>query len=200
LRWLDGKWNGDGGLTKESAAFLRQWLAERGVPGPQQEFAESQERKKKSAESKEKWLQAMPPCLKPYWDSTQGAPSRLPPPRELLQALAQDYPDQEERIRALLGWYGSGAENWSDIRGYEVVAEDLLLSFETKDILKAIQHQQLSEPQIEGAARLFAVGYRQRCQDMQFLPAELKARLLEHSLKSAYKGNRERAQKAFGTP
>jgi hypothetical protein len=76
----------------------------------------------------------------------------------------------------------------------------LLLRFETKTLLPAIQDQELNGLQTEGAARLFG-GWtfsRERPQDLCLMPRELKRRLLEPSLKTQDQEKRARAQQGFG--
>jgi hypothetical protein len=202
LRWPGGKWQGDASLTEASARFLNQWLAERGVPGPKREYDGEMERKQHYGASQQKWLQAMPSSLRPFGPGLINS-NPLAPPLDLTDmyyALALEYPDQGERVRALLGWYGSGEGPWSGYPSYEAVAAALLLRFETKTLLAAIQDQTLNDLQTEGAARLFG-GWtfsQDRPQDLRLMPRELKRRLLEHSLKTQDQDKRARAQQAFG--
>jgi hypothetical protein len=90
---------------------------------------------------------------------------------------------------------------WSGFPAYEVVAEKLLLDYSTRELLSAIEGKDLTTAQLEGVARLFGgfkfVSYRTA--ELRLLPPELKARLLEHSLKSDNEDKRGRAQRAFGT-
>jgi hypothetical protein len=119
---------------------------------------------------------------------------------ELDAALAREYPKQESRILVLLEWYGAGEGQWSGFPSYESVPEKLLLRYDTKDILRAIEKKELAEQQIEGTARFFA-GWdfsQTRRQDLKLLPAKLKKKLLEHSLKSKNEDKKGRAQTAFG--
>jgi hypothetical protein len=203
LRWPGGKWQGDASLTSESAEFLNQWLAARGITGPKREYDFGKARRKNNyRELQQKWLQAMPASLKPFWPLMEDANPFQPPANltEMYYALALEYPDQGERLRVLLGWYGSGEGPWSDFPPYEDEAETLLLRFETRTILAAIQDRELNEQQTEGAARLFAGGTfsQRRPQDLRLLPAALKQRLLAHSLRAHDQDKQTMARKAFG--
>ena len=203
LRWPSGKWTGDGHLTPASAEFLINWLNERGVTGPKQEREKDLINQKKEQADQEKWINAMPSSLKPFWLNMEDPFSPNPKPKktnEIRKAIFKQFPDQKKRILVLLEWYGSGAGPWSGFPGYECTAEELLLAHKTENILAAIQAEALTPRQIEGTARLFG-GWnfsKQRTDDLSLLPGELKQRLLAHSLKSDDKDKRDRAQTAFG--
>jgi hypothetical protein len=75
----------------------------------------------------------------------------------------------------------------------------MLLDYPTADLLTAVEGRDLSVSETEGAARLFG-GWtfsRRRNNDLRLLPAELKARLLKHSLASADEDKLGRARNAF---
>jgi hypothetical protein len=206
LRWPGGRWRGDGQLTRESATFLTQWLAARGVPWPQREFEHGEFIKSTSPAARqhaqETWLKAMPSSLKPFWPGMQELNPCEPPGggTDRYYALALEMPRQEERVRALLAWYGSGTGSWRTFPVYEAAAEDLLLRFETPVMVAALEGGELSPAQLEGAARLLAgVAFRrQRPQDLGLLPVAVKRRLLEHCLTSPDRDKRTRARQAFG--
>ena len=198
LRWPNGKWAGDALLTQDSAGFIIQWLADHDVTGPQKEREERIRFEKESAISQEKWLKAMPDALKPFWGDI-GDPFGSNRTKIMDAALAKQFPDPKTRILALLSLYGSGQGKWSGVPSYELFAEQLLLLHKTEDLLAAVQNRQLTEEQTEGLARLLG-GWafsRQRPDDLRFVPADLKARLLKHSLQSKYEDKCERARNAF---
>lgn len=115
-------------------------------------------------------------------------------------ALAQEHRKSTEHILALYAWYGSGAGPWSGFPAYESVAEELLMTHSTEELLAPLGSEKLSEAQVEGAARLFG-GWtfsKKRPGDLTRLSDALKARLLGHSLRSDDKDKRGRAQHAFG--
>jgi hypothetical protein len=199
LRWPDGKWSGDGALTRNSAEFLVRWLTDHGVSGPQEEREEQIRLQQESRESNDKWLRAMPECLKPFWSDMQ-LPFVRKGTQELEAALTKEFPDSNARVLALLTWYGSGEGPWSGYPHYESIAEELLLLNKTESILAAIQDQELTEQQTEGLARLLAGRSfsQQRPNDLRNVPDELKARLLKYSLQSNDEDRRRRAQAAFG--
>ena len=199
LRWPKGKWTGDGLLTKDSADFLIKWLSEHGVQGPEKEREENLRIQKKFEISQEKWLKAMPSSLKPFWRD-MGDTFASNSNQYMNATLAKQFPNKNERILALLNWFGSGEGPWSGFPSYESVAEDLLLLYKTEAILEAIQNTELTDNQIEGVARLFG-GWdfsRQRPNDLRFVPDDLKHTLLKHSLQSDDEDKRVRAKRAFG--
>ena len=76
------------------------------------------------------------------------------------------------------------------------------LDFPTPELIAVASRSDLTEPELEGAARLFA-GWdfgRRRPDDRKLLPADLKKKLLEHSLKTSDEDKIGRARHAFGEP
>ena len=95
----------------------------------------------------------MPSALKPLWP--QMLKDMLKPNLDPLRTgLSRQYPDEQTRILALYAWFGSGEGPWSGFPGYEIVAEELLLEFQTEALIKAAEATG-SAQQLEGAARLF---------------------------------------------
>jgi hypothetical protein len=160
------------------------------------EMIEAEEKKAVAAEAR--WREAMPKSIVPLWDGvrTEFEPDLAP----LRAALAKEFPDARQRILTLFAWYGSGAGTWSGFPGYEEIAEKLLLEYPTPDLVAAAETETLTEPQLEGAARLFGAWTfgQKRPADLEALPAALKKKLLDHSLKSTDKDKLGRARSAFG--
>jgi hypothetical protein len=161
------------------------------------EMIEAEEKKAVAAEAR--WREAMPKSIVPLWDNVMGAAFE-PDIAPLRAALAKEFPDARQRILALFAWYGSGEGPWSGFPGYEEIAENLLLEYPTPDLVAAAQTEPLTEPQLEGAARLFGAWTfgQKRPADLEALPAALKKKLLDHSLKSTDKDKLGRARSAFG--
>lgn len=156
------------------------------------------ERARHYAEAEKRWRAAMPSSLGPHWSSMGSMP--LPDVGPMRTTLAREMPEPGPRILALLEWYGTGAGPWSGFPAYEEIAENLLLTHSTSELLAAIEGRDLTPGQIEGVARLFA-GWtfrEQRPGDLSRLPADLRIRLLRHSLESEDEDKRKRAQSAFG--
>jgi hypothetical protein len=188
-------WKSDAPLL-DSEAFLK-WFDDRKIAGPRAEWDDAIKRQQQREAERQRWLDAMPKALKPLWPTVEQSFDADVTPLD--HAMAKEFPDEQDRIRALLSWYGSGAGPWSGHPAYEGVAESLLLRYPTRSLLTAIEGRELSPTQTEGAARLFG-GWsfsQARPNDLRLLQEELKQRLLAHSLKSSDEDKRARAQCAF---
>ncbi len=149
----------------------------------------------------ERWRAATPQSIVSFmrWDDLffgLGSDSEVAKMRE---ALNKQMPSTNERILALYQWNGSGAGPWSGFPSYESVAEQLLLTHSTDELLAALDAAVMTEAQVEGAARLFG-GWdmsRDRPDDIKRLSPEWKARFLAQALKSADEDKQERAKDAF---
>jgi hypothetical protein len=188
-------WKSDAPL-KDSETFLK-WFDERKIPSPRAEWDENRRRDLEHEAHRKKWLAAMPASLPPLWQAAEQA--HRPDLDPLRAALGKEFPDEHARAMALFAWYGSGAGPWSGYPGYESVAEDLLLDFPTETLLKAIEGRELTPAQTEGVARFFG-GWtfsKKRPNDLKLLRAELKKKLLEHSLTGDDEDKHGRARHAF---
>lgn len=145
-----------------------------------------------------RWLNAMPSSLRPLWSKAEAQyapPDRFPDLQPLQFALATQYPDTYQRIRALMAWFGSGAGPWSGFPGYEEIAEKLLHQYPTGELIKAIEGRNLSDQELEGAARIF--GSWTPVPDPTPIPAQLRQTLLQHCLRSPDADKVSRAKRAF---
>jgi len=192
--WPDGKWKGDGVLTPESAFSIAQWLASHGVDGPLKKAVTNLHYHNEYVKARKRWLEAMPQSLLHFW-SKMEARSISENYRLIYDTLVNEYPNESERILALLHWFGSGTGRMA----YEAYAEELLLNHKTAAILEAINSVELTETQIEGTARFFC-GWRfkeNRSENLDLLPDDLKQQLFEHCQFSTDEHLRERAQALF---
>ena len=82
---------------------------------------------------------------------------------------------------------------------YEDIAEEMLLGYQTVELVAAVKDVTLTEQQEEGAARLFAgwLFNNRRPADNALIPGDLKQSLLEHALKSSDDDIVARARGAF---
>lgn len=174
------------------------WFDVRGMKFPREFFEQTQAQYKKSVVDEQRWLAAMPASLKPLWLEARKKydPPNFPDLKPLAAALETQYPDENVRIRALMVWYGSGAGPWSGFPGYEEIAEKLLRQYPTIDLIRAIENRKLSDPELEGAARILR-GWTP-VPDATPIPEQLRRTLLEHCLKSTDDDKLTRARKAFG--
>jgi hypothetical protein len=173
------------------------WFDARGMKSARDFFNQLQAQYNKMVVDEKRWLAAMPSSLKPLWRATarQYSPPLLPDLKPLNDALAKQYPDTHDRIRALMAWYGSGAGPWSGFPAYEGIAEKLLREYPTAVLIKTAEDRSLTDQELEGAARI--LGGWKPVPDLTPVPAELRRRLLDHCLKSSDSDKVERAKKAF---
>ena len=192
-------WGGDWDNTDPNR-WLR-WFDARGMKEPRSFFKQMHAERSKVDQDERRWLRAMPSSLKPLWPKTlkQYNPSINVDPdlKPLNLALQKQYPDRNDRIRALLTWFGSGAGPWSGYPAYEDIAEKLLRQFRTEDLIKIAEDSNLTDQQLEGAARIF--GSWTPVPDPTPIPADLRRTLLEHSLKSGDEDKVQRAKRAFAS-
>jgi hypothetical protein len=175
---------------------LLDWLSARGVTGPREEYEEDRRDEAKSEWLVERWLAAMPDCVKPLWPPDAF---KLEWP-EVADALARGYPDPVERARVLMEWLGHGSGIWSGFPSYEQMPEWCLCRMPIEVLVEAAGREPRSEETREGAARLFASWefVRDRELELRRIPAELKRELLAHALESDDEDKRSRALSAFG--
>jgi hypothetical protein len=161
---------------------LLRWFDERKIVGPREEFEAMLREEKLYEAAKAKWLASMPAPLVPLWSESFWDGPRTPDLDPLRTALATQIDERNERVLALLKWYGSGAGPWSGYPGYENVAETLLLDY-TTPVLNAIGcSKELDSAQLEGLARLLGgwTFHQRRPDDYALVSPALKARLLAH--------------------
>jgi hypothetical protein len=193
-----------GAFAAGSAAPLNALLVARGLPLPHIYTAEARAEREREAREKKvhwaRWQQATPRSLAELLAGNaqyeMGAVWELP---DLAPALEAEIPDRQQRILALLAWFGSGVGPWSGFPSYESVPERLLLEFDTEELVTVAQSGALTTTQREGAARLFAGWYfsQKRKGKPVSLPDDLKRALLEHVVARGNKDNIERARSAF---
>lgn len=176
IRWSE-RWRYDGVLLEPER--LASLFAVQGWPVYRRMLDEREERDADSERARARWIAAMPASLVPFATALMDAMGQ--PPEAVLQAaraaLVADAGSEEGAVRALLGWYGSGAGPWSGFPAYEQAASHLLLSFKTSTIVAALERG-MDLPRLDGAARLFA-GWNFR-RERKKVSAKLVDRLLAH--------------------
>ncbi len=159
--------------------------------------ADGKTRVEEYQQAMQRWQEAMPHCLAPYWSRMHDLALATAPLHEDLEA---SYPDPEDRALELFRWFGAGKGPWNEFPAYEGVAESLLLDYSTDLLVAALtDHHALSAGHLEGAARHFAgLAFRERKRrDLEKLSPDLKQRLLQHTLQSSNPENRADAERAF---
>lgn len=189
-------WQGDW-ETKDPDRWLK-WFDARDMKYAREFFNRMQDQQLKADIAERRWFSAMPSSLKPLWSTAvrQYDPlSNVPDLKPLNSALGKQYPDEHDRIRALMAWYGSGAGPWSGFPDYEEIAEKLLRQYATTELIEAVEGKDLSDEELEGAARI--LGGWTPVPDSTPIPSDLRQTLLEHCLKSTDPDKIERAKRAF---
>jgi len=161
-------------------------------------FNERQAQSRKADMDERRWLEAIPSSVRPLWANAlrqYNPPTRLPDWEPLNIALANQYPNTPDRIRALMAWYGSGAGPWSGFPGYEEIAEKLLRQYPTADLIGAVENSNITKQELEGAARI--LGGWTPVPDRTPIPAGLRRTLLDDCLESSDQDKQQRARKAF---
>lgn len=188
-------WSSDAEILNTAEWF--EWFDRRGITAPREVFDRGVAEGRKTRAAEERWIKSMPSSLVPLWPSVSKEIDRTEYETDLFDsALSKEFPDKDARILVLMAWFGNGMGPWSGYPAYENVPEQMLLKYSTLELVAAATSRTLNEDETEGAARLFA-GWdfnQSRPQDNALLPAELKRRLLEHSLKSADEDKRKRAE------
>lgn len=75
----------------------------------------------------------------------------------MLEALSQEFPEEDQRILTLFNWYGSDADEKRIFGRYQHVVYDLLDTFPTSELAQAAASTSLTEQQLDGATRLFPI-------------------------------------------
>lgn len=195
-------WDSDAPLR--SNVLLLKWFDDRGIGGPRSEMEFQRRRAEEHSMNASRWVSAIPSPLKPFQSVLLEGdyPPRSLDRRELHRALEQGVPTRREQIRLLYHWFGSGAGPWTGFPSYEGCAEELLLHFDTSDLIAVASRSDLDPTELEGAARLFAgwTFHQQRPNDRARLPPSLRATLLKHSLQDPNEDKQARARNAFEKP
>lgn len=152
----------------------------------------------KLKKEREEWLEGMPESIKSLWikageklDHYNIGPFR--------ESLNEEFADKSLRILVLLEWFGSGAGPWSGHPDYEIAAEEMLLEYDTQDIVSAIKLRDLTGRQKEGAARLFG-GWsysKRRPTEYDQIPEAIKTLLWNHVKSTDDEDKLGRAKRAF---
>jgi hypothetical protein len=184
LRW-DG-WGSDAELCDGYA--LLAWLAEHGAPEALREVEEDAQRGVDHAEQRARWGEACPASLQPRLAHMIGEDSFegffLPPPGERpgwLDAaeacLTGELPAVEERVRALLTWYGT-VQAWTGFASHEELPLLFLRAYSTQQVVAALAGVELTGPLVDGAARLLAAA---PAADREAIPDALAATLVGYA-------------------
>jgi hypothetical protein len=150
-------------LLNGTPQLLNELAVKHGLPKPQV-LSRAELQVQESERAQAQWLAVMPAAVRPVWQEFLARPGP-PDYRSLEAALADEFPDEQQRILALFAWYGSGTGHWSGYPGYEDVVSDLLRRYPFSELSRLAQSNALADLQLKGAARFFAgwiLGHRER--------------------------------------
>jgi hypothetical protein len=158
-------------------------------------------REKKHLENEKRWRAAMPTLLRQFaLEPSDRVAERTPGFKSLKgmhDLVLQEFPDSQKRCLALFGWYGSGEGSWSHFYSYEQVPEELLQMEAIPELIGAAHRDDLTQTQLEGAARFFVTCARS--QDiLKAMPDSLKKKVLEHCIHSPDVEKRDLARRVLG--
>ena len=146
-------------------------------------------------EDSNKWKEAMPVGIGEAWDSALGFEGSVDS-TQLETPLKETIPDETQRIKSLLRWYGSGSGPWSGYPSYEEAAAGLLQLEDREILFKVIQQSDLTPTELEGAAR-FLVMKRIPSNSLDLISESTKSKLLAQVISTGQLGNITRAESAF---
>jgi hypothetical protein len=195
-----------GGMSGTSDA-LNDLLEDAKVPLPHEETRagraeiqkEKEAREKRLAENAKRWLAATPSSLRKFaLKPTNPFEKSLHPSasiEEMHELVKREFPATSKRCLALFEWYA-----WDDTlssgESYEELPRQLLMMESEQKVIASAQMDNLTQPQLEGAARFYLHPLTALSQSNS-LPAALKKKLLEHCLKSTDKNEIKRAREVF---
>lgn len=126
-------WNGDAALSKTEE--LVTFLSEQGLTQPLEEHIQRIKDSEAGETAQRNWLQTAPETFRKHWALIINMDSGYL--SALIQDLHAEIPEQRQRIIALLQTFGKTDKYWSGYPYYESVPEDILKTYEVKDIIHA---------------------------------------------------------------
>ena len=148
-------WNQDAQLKNGSS--LVDWMSKHGIHALESEFAETKSQKLELARAQMDWLRSMPKCLSSHISELfSGGTLNFKAAAELNATLSEKY-SSDEKILALLKWYGSSRGPWTGYPSYEDLPEQILAQSKLADFKHAIESRPLDSSELEGTARFLSV-------------------------------------------
>lgn len=147
LRWPGG-WPGDAALTRDSANFLIDWLAEHGATGPRDDRKRAIEEVQARRRKGEQALVGMPPAL---------AAALRKGPEAFDELLAKDPKDPVAQAEIVLRMFGTSNESWTFSDQLDQFAEERLKKFDRATQMAAVERGLKSDDRQlrRGAARFW---------------------------------------------
>jgi len=127
------KWDSDALLAKSDD--LLAFLAQQGFTKPLADRIEEKRNMEADRVAERKWLDIAPQCFRKYWTQINGIDNSYYP--SLISDLNLEIPDKQKQIIVLLQTFGKTDHFWTAYPSYEKLPNDILRTFELKDIIEA---------------------------------------------------------------
>ncbi len=190
IRWE--AWKDDARIS--SPDVFVSWMQAHGVPEPFEELRKLRHAARVTQAATTKWEAAAPAALKPLLaEAMKGQLGST----ELLLAMDAAVPDEPEKARQLLKWFGSTGGKWTGAPTYQELPEKLLVKFRRQVVVEAMLDDEGDVREdallLEGMARFVSgrIFLEQRASDISYFSKELKDALMKHALVS---GDRDKPQ------
>jgi hypothetical protein len=144
------KWNSDAELANSDE--LLSFLAVQGFTKPLADRLEEKRNQESDRVAARKWLDAAPKCFHKYqkqiYDSDTSCSSSL------ISDLNLEIPNRQKQIISLLQLFGKTEKFWTGYPAYEELPNDILKTFELKDIIEAYIQSDRNYKTRKGLGRL----------------------------------------------
>jgi len=127
------KWNGDAELAKIDD--LIKFLADLGFTKPLEDRVEEKRNMEADRVAERKWLDIAPKSFKKYWTQINNTDDSFF--TSLINDLNSEIPDRQKQIITLLQTFGRTDNFWTAYPIYEELPNDILKTFETREIIAA---------------------------------------------------------------
>jgi hypothetical protein len=127
------KWKGDAQLAKSDD--LLKFLADLGFTKPLEDRVEERRNMEANRVAERKWLEIAPKSFKKYWTQINNPDESFF--TSLIDDLNSEIPDRKKQIITLLQTFGRTDNFWTAYPFYEELPNDILKTFDTKEIIAA---------------------------------------------------------------
>lgn len=179
LRW--NGWEGDRELV--DGPGLVEWLAGQGFARPLQRLQASQARAAEAAVAERAWSRAAPGPVRDLLPRMLATSRSGTVPADLLdelrRVLATGCPDERDRCRALLAWFGAGTGRYSGYPVHEGIPGILLADMPVTVMVDALQQQDHNDRGAwAGAVRHLASWKARTANELRAIPRPVRDQLL----------------------
>lgn len=173
VRWSG--WDGDARLA--DGPGLAAWLAQRGYGAPLARADADAQRRAQALVDEADWLAAAPPSVRDLLPDlvATGQTGHVPDGivAEAEDRLASRTPDDVQRSRQLLAWFGSGTARCSGYPVYEGIPGRILSRLPISTVLASLRDEPTGGPVWAGALRHLASWRSRTPEDLARVPSEI---------------------------